>query len=74
MRNHDDVSEISHDWKCLDFDDVARDVAMLCGNEERVFSFVRKSKHLSNFTSFFSLLELSTTKFENFTFSLEFCC
>ena len=68
LRNHDDVSEISHDWKCLDFDDVARDVAMLCGNEERVFSFVRKSKRLSH------ILPLSSRTFHNkikFTLSLE---
>ena len=45
LRNHDDVSEIAHDWKGLDFSDVARDIAMLCGNEDSVFSFVRKCKY-----------------------------
>ena len=43
LRNHDD-SEIAQDWKCLDFCAVARDVAMVCPNQPRVFQFVRKSE------------------------------
>ena len=46
VRNQEEVNEIAHDWKSMDYTSVARDVCH-AANDERMIIYVKKCKILA---------------------------